>query len=98
MKAEMYSVNFWVSDTDPQRLKLSINRGLTTSGFEVLKFVEHHFKPFGFTGLWLLSESHLAVHTFPEEKRTYIEISSCVPDPYFKFLNYVNSTFRTKKL
>lgn len=90
MKAEMHNVSFWVSETNPEKLQLLLNRGLKKSGFNVLKFIDYHFEPFGFTGLWLLSESHLAVHTFPEENRTYIELSSCVAAPYYSFLKYIN--------
>lgn len=48
---------------------------------------EHHFSPQGYTALWLLSESHFAVHTFPEFGRTYIELSSCNLDFYLNFLS-----------
>lgn len=60
---------------------------LRRSGFNVLNVLEHHFHPQGYTALWLLSESHFAVHTFPEFGRTYIELSSCNLEFYQKFLN-----------
>ncbi len=37
-------------------------------------------------GLWLLAESHFAIHTFPEENKMYIEISSCVKKYFDNFL------------
>ena len=48
--------------------------------------MEHAFEPIGWTGIWLLAESHLAIHTFPEENKTYIEISSCNKEMYDEFL------------
>nr|DAO98746.1 MAG TPA: S-adenosylmethionine decarboxylase [Caudoviricetes sp.] len=36
--------------------------------------------------MWLLTESHFAVHTFPEFGKTYIELSSCNPDFFTKFI------------
>lgn len=39
--------------------------------------MEQHFPNGGYTALWLLAESHLAVHTFPESKATYLELSGC---------------------
>lgn len=60
---------------------------LRRSGFNVLNVLEHHFQPQGYTALWLLSESHFAVHTFPEAGRSYIELSSCNLEFYQNFLN-----------
>lgn len=50
---------------------------LCESGFLVVGSLTHYFQPYGHTALWLLGESHLAVHTFPEDKKTYIQLSSC---------------------
>ena len=50
---------------------------LLNSGFKILQSIEHHFDPYGYTALFLLAESHLAIHTFPEENKSYIELSSC---------------------
>ena len=35
----------------------------------------------GITGLWMLTESHLACHTFPEHGSLTLNIFSCVPRP-----------------
>lgn len=59
---------------------------LSLCGFNVLEVVEHHFQPQGYTCLWLLAESHFAVHTFPEHGRTYIELASCNGAKYRHFL------------
>lgn len=46
-------------------------------GFSVLNKVEHQFEPQGFTLLYLLSESHLSIHTFPEKKYVAIDLYTC---------------------
>jgi len=61
---------------------------LIDSNFGIEDKIEKHFEPFGYTGLWLLSESHFAIHTFPEENKTYIELSSCIEEPFNKFLEF----------
>lgn len=73
----IYNARFWVSDTDAGVLSQGIGALLAGSGFGVLRFVEHYFEPQGYTCFWLLAESHVAVHTFPEHGRTYIEVTSC---------------------
>jgi S-adenosylmethionine decarboxylase len=41
--------------------------------------------------LFLLSESHFAIHTFPEEGQSYIELSSCVFEPFLKFVSNIKT-------
>jgi S-adenosylmethionine decarboxylase len=38
---------------------------------------EHQFEPFGFTILYLLAESHLSIHTFPEQNYFAFDIYTC---------------------
>lgn len=86
MIAQMFKHSSWVTETDPFILRERYNEFLKQSGFGVLSFVEYHFQPFGYTALWLLSESHFAIHTFPEEGKSYIEISSCIEKQYNAFM------------
>ena len=53
------------------QLKKDVEGLIIGSGFTVLKFVDHAFEPQGYTALWLLAESHCALHTFPEEQKAY---------------------------
>ncbi len=91
MKAEIFEYTVWLKDTEPKTIVDTFNQILSDSGFTVLNFAEHFFTPQGYTALWLLSESHLAVHTFPEESRYYIQLSSCSKEMYDKFISLTNS-------
>jgi len=77
MEAKIYNQRWWLSCCDSEALKQVISADLNRAGFTVLNFVEHYFQPQGYTALWLLAESHAAVHTFPEEGKSYVELSSC---------------------
>jgi S-adenosylmethionine/arginine decarboxylase-like enzyme len=90
MQAKMWNVSGWVDETDPELLKSKYNGVLKASGFGVLAFSEHYFTPYGYSSMWLLSESHFALHTFPEENKTYFELSSCVEAQYRKFIEFEN--------
>ena len=96
MKAMIWNNKYWVKETDPDKLKKWYEKLLLKSGFKILKVVEYHFKPQGYTALFLLAESHLAIHTFPEENKSYIEISSCIEDKYRRFINEENSKLMRK--
>ena len=86
MEAKIWNYNDWITETDPDALCKTYDRRLQKAGFTVLKTLEHHFTPQGFTKLYLLCESHFAIHTFPEEGKTYIELSSCNPAMFDKFM------------
>lgn len=77
MKAAIYNHTIWVATADAKQLQTLLAFWLDEAGFTTLNFIEHQFNPVGYTAIWLLSESHLALHTFPEENKAYIELSSC---------------------
>ncbi len=77
MEAKIYNYNTWVDNTDETFLKKLMNRLLEEAGFNIINAIEHSYSPQGYTAVWLLAESHLAIHSFPEANKTYIEISSC---------------------
>jgi S-adenosylmethionine decarboxylase proenzyme len=45
--------------------------------YTVLHKVEHQFDPHGITILYLLSESHISIHTFPEKNYLALDIYTC---------------------
>jgi S-adenosylmethionine decarboxylase len=40
----------------------------------------HQFEPFGATYVYVLEESHMSIHTYPEKARVYMDIFCCSPD------------------
>ncbi|MBI4138121.1 MAG: adenosylmethionine decarboxylase [Candidatus Wildermuthbacteria bacterium] len=56
-----------------QLLRASAKAGRAT----VLKLATHSFSPQGFTGVVLLSESHIAVHTWPEIGYVAVDVFTC---------------------
>ncbi len=93
MKAVIYNQQFWVEQCDIDYLKKELKALLKASQFEILSFTEHYFSPEGYTAVWLLGESHLAIHTFPEENRSYIELSSCNQEKNEAFKKLLKQTF-----
>lgn len=77
MKAKIFNHTVWVEEIDPEKLAKRFERLLKGSGFQILNFMDHQFHPKGYTAVWLLAESHLAIHSFPEAGKSYVELSSC---------------------
>jgi S-adenosylmethionine decarboxylase len=92
MQAKIWNHSQWITETNPSKLKKYFKKLLIMSGFNILKISQHNFKPYGYTALFLLSESHFAIHTFPEENKTYIELSSCVKKQFDMFINNIEIT------
>jgi|688.fasta_scaffold2343285_2 S-adenosylmethionine decarboxylase len=53
---------------------------------KVVAKASHQFDPFGFTGVYVLSESHLSIHTFVEERKLALDLYTCYFFDYSKEL------------
>lgn len=95
MKAELFNYKCWIDANDPKQLKSTFEDLLDLCDFEKLGFIDHHFLPQGYTCLWLLGESHLAIHTYPEHAKTYIELTSCAKDKNKRFKELLQTQFTT---
>lgn len=93
MKAEIYKHSQWVPETDPEILLYYFNGLLKLASFNILDMMQHHFKPEGYTAIWLLAESHFAIHTFPEHGKSYIELSSCNLEKHNIFISLLNHQY-----
>ena len=54
-----------------------LKRICSSYDFEVLNIIDYSFQPFGCTILFLLSESHISIHTFPEKNHLSFDIYTC---------------------
>lgn len=86
MLAKMNNFSCWITETNPTTIIERYEKLLNESGFTIVNSCAKWFKPQGFTILFLLAESHLAIHTFPERGKTYIELTSCVQVPFDNFI------------
>lgn len=97
MDAKVWNFSKWISKTNPGKLKEDYGKMLKEADFEIINFIEHHFKPQGYTCLWLLGESHFAIHTFPEHGKSYIELTSCHEGKHDIFAKKVAKTEHINK-
>ncbi len=51
------------------------------AGYSILTSGKHEFYPQGLTAYVILSESHAAIHTFPEIETVYIDVFTCGDKP-----------------
>ena len=47
------------------------------TNLNVVNFLEYQFEPFGFSAVFILQESHLAAHSWPEIGYLHLDILTC---------------------
>jgi len=62
---------------DVDKLTGILEESVTKSGATLIKTVLHKFEPQGISGVLILAESHIAVHTWPEHGYAAFEIFMC---------------------
>ena len=70
-------------DCDPTKLddetflRHTITTAAQRAGATLLNLITHRFEPQGVTGLALLAESHISIHTWPENGYAAVDVFTC---------------------
>ncbi len=62
---------------NPVFMKQALEKAAKVAKSTLLSEVTHHFEPYGVTGLALLAESHISIHTWPEYGYIAVDIFTC---------------------
>ncbi len=62
---------------DEAFVRTTISRAAKESGSQLLNLITHRFEPQGVTGLALLAESHISIHTWPESNYAAVDVFTC---------------------
>ena len=74
---------------DCGRIEVSMNKAAELAKCTPVASVFHEFNPFGVSGVVVVQESHLAIHTWPEHGYAAVDIFTCgeiEPQEAFEFL------------
>lgn len=86
---------------DATQLKNMLNTICDKYLFTIINKIEHSFTPQGITILYMLSESHISIHTFPEHNYIAMDIYTCkeytTNDVYIEIQKYVTSCFESSE-
>ncbi|WP_054696672.1 adenosylmethionine decarboxylase [Syntrophomonas palmitatica] len=74
--AELYGCKFEVLNDINRVEDIMVNAALE-AGAEIREFVFHKFSPQGVSGVVVISESHLAIHTWPELGYAAVDVFTC---------------------
>lgn len=83
---------------DADKIKNLLVEAVRRANNTPLEFVVHKFEPQGVTGIVLLAESHISIHTWPEFNYVALDIYTCgdKSSPQ-KALEYLKSEFNPKR-
>ena len=62
---------------DEDFVRSAISNAALRAGATLLNLISHHFQPHGVTGLALLAESHISIHTWPESGYAAVDVFTC---------------------
>lgn len=90
--------DIWLPDSaglrTPEHWQPCLHRAALDAGATILHERFHQFEPHGFTGYLLLAESHISIHTWPEERYAALDIFTCGPMQTKRILHRVRQTFQ----
>lgn len=66
---------------DPRRLTGLVKKAIRHGGLHLVRLVSHQFDPVGVTVIAIVSESHVAIHTYPEWNHVSVDIYTCAGNP-----------------
>ncbi|MBL7543127.1 MAG: polyamine aminopropyltransferase [Bdellovibrionaceae bacterium] len=72
---------------DVSAIEKSMIQAAQTAGATVISSNFHHFSPWGVSGVVVIQESHLAIHTWPEYRYASVDLFTCgdTVDPWVSF-------------
>ena len=84
---------------DIQRIERTMVDAALAAGAEVREVAFHKFSPQGVSGVVVISESHLAIHTWPELGYAAVDVFTCGAkvDPWVS-CNYLKDHFAAERL
>ena len=77
------SVSYKISGAEPNALddlstiESILHDAAQTAGLTAVSSAHHRFEPQGLSAVIILSESHIAAHTWPESGTGYVTLTSC---------------------
>ena len=86
----------------PQVIEKRMNEAAKVANATIVQSVFHYFNPYGVSGAVIISESHLAIHTWPEYGYAAVDVFTCGdkinPWTAFKYLEEVFKAERSESI
>jgi len=96
--AEVYGCEFDILN-DLDKIREVMVSAALSAGAEVIETTFHRFSPQGISGVVVISESHLAIHTWPEFGYAAVDVFTCgtTVDPWVS-CHYLKRQFTAERM
>ena len=93
-------VEFWQAKNlnSLKVIEKALKEAVVASGSNLLNLYLHQFKPKGVSGVAVVSESHISIHTWPEEKYAAIDIFTCGKTQPYRALEVLKKYLKPKEI
>lgn len=94
-------IDVWGSDflDNPEHIDAALRAGAIEAGATILHSHFHHFTPnAGVSGVVVLAESHLSIHTWPERRFASIDAFMCGACDPWKVVPALRTAFRPDRI
>ncbi len=82
--------------SDPQFIEKEMNAAAIEMHASIVNSNFHHFNPYGVSGVIIIKESHLTIHTWPEYGYAAIDIFTCGKIYMDKGIDYLKAHLKAK--
>jgi len=80
---------------DLEKIEVLMKEAAQLSGATIVESVFHRFQPHGISGVVVIAESHLAIHTWPEHGYAAVDFFTCGAEvDYWVAHDFLKKTFR----
>ena len=84
---------------DEEYVKETLTEAAKIAGLEIIKVDTHKFEPHGVTGYALLAESHISIHTWPENRLAKCDIFCCNNEAHPReAVQYLHDRFKSQEV
>ena len=94
--AEFYKCSFETLN-DKNKIADIMTRAVEISNATIIKPFFHKFSPQGVSGIIVIAESHLAIHTWPEFSFASIDLFSCGDFDFTEALKFIRDKLGSEK-
>jgi S-adenosylmethionine decarboxylase len=79
-------------------VKQALIKGVEACGATLLKLELHKFSPQGISGVAVIAESHISIHTWPEHQYAAIDVFMCGEKDPYQVIGVFKKAFEPKHL
>ncbi len=96
--ADLYEVNPDLIDRE-EDIRHLLETSVKVANLTKISSHFYQFEPHGATGVILLAESHISIHTWPEHKLATVDVFTCGdPSKAYKAMDYIINTLGAKRI